>query len=203
MGGRARRRGWPRVGHIPPSPKLEPRRELDPRDKPEDDTGGRAPHVGAVPRRVGRRTAVACSSSAMRPMRRGSSTERRPTHPAGIPVDIEGPAHHKDGLPARGLRAARVRVMAPRSSAGGVPEWLKGTDCKSVGFAYAGSNPAPSTSIVPACVAGLLGQDYNTAGFPGGGHAMAPASKSFNSAADNDGRRSGIVCRRADACAAK
>src|ERR1700730_5799550 len=29
---------------------------------------------------------------------------------------------------------------------GGVPEWLKGTDCKSVGFAYAGSNPAPSTS---------------------------------------------------------
>src|SRR4030081_786237 len=23
---------------------------------------------------------------------------------------------------------------------GGVPEWLKGTDCKSVGFAYAGSN---------------------------------------------------------------
>jgi hypothetical protein len=28
-----------------------------------------------------------------------------------------------------------------------VPEWLKGTDCKSVGFAYAGSNPAPSTSL--------------------------------------------------------
>jgi hypothetical protein len=28
---------------------------------------------------------------------------------------------------------------------GGVPEWLKGTDCKSVGYAYAGSNPAPST----------------------------------------------------------
>jgi hypothetical protein len=28
---------------------------------------------------------------------------------------------------------------------GGVPEWLKGTDCKSVGFAYVGSNPTPST----------------------------------------------------------
>jgi hypothetical protein len=28
---------------------------------------------------------------------------------------------------------------------GEVPEWLKGTDCKSVGFAYAGSNPALST----------------------------------------------------------
>ncbi|CAH1669006.1 hypothetical protein CHELA20_51826 [Hyphomicrobiales bacterium] len=29
--------------------------------------------------------------------------------------------------------------------AGGVPEWLKGTDCKSVGYAYVGSNPTPST----------------------------------------------------------
>ena len=28
---------------------------------------------------------------------------------------------------------------------GEVPEWLKGTDCKSVGYAYAGSNPALST----------------------------------------------------------
>src|SRR5659263_299104 len=28
---------------------------------------------------------------------------------------------------------------------GGVPEWLKGADCKSVGDAYAGSNPASST----------------------------------------------------------
>jgi hypothetical protein len=27
-----------------------------------------------------------------------------------------------------------------------VPEWLKGTDCKSVGIAYVGSNPTPSTS---------------------------------------------------------
>ena len=29
---------------------------------------------------------------------------------------------------------------------GGVPEWLKGTDCKSVGYAYVGSNPTPSTN---------------------------------------------------------
>src|SRR3546814_7101120 len=28
---------------------------------------------------------------------------------------------------------------------GGMPEWLKGTDCKSVGSAYVGSNPTPST----------------------------------------------------------
>jgi len=29
---------------------------------------------------------------------------------------------------------------------GEVPEWLKGTDCKSVGFAYVGSNPTLSTN---------------------------------------------------------
>ena len=29
---------------------------------------------------------------------------------------------------------------------GGVPEWLKGTGCKPVGYAYVGSNPTPSTS---------------------------------------------------------
>ncbi len=28
---------------------------------------------------------------------------------------------------------------------GGVPEWLKGTDCKSVALCYVGSNPTPST----------------------------------------------------------
>ncbi len=28
---------------------------------------------------------------------------------------------------------------------GGVPEWPKGTDCKSVGSAFEGSNPSPST----------------------------------------------------------
>ena len=31
--------------------------------------------------------------------------------------------------------------------AGGVPEWPKGTDCKSVGTAFGGSNPPPSTII--------------------------------------------------------
>ena len=28
---------------------------------------------------------------------------------------------------------------------GGVPEWSKGADCKSVGYAYGGSNPPPPT----------------------------------------------------------
>ncbi len=30
---------------------------------------------------------------------------------------------------------------------GGVPEWSKGTDCKSVGNAFGGSNPPPTTSL--------------------------------------------------------
>ena len=30
---------------------------------------------------------------------------------------------------------------------GGVPEWLKGADCKSVGAAYLGSNPSSPTSL--------------------------------------------------------
>ena len=30
-------------------------------------------------------------------------------------------------------------------SRGGVPEWLKGSDCKSDGSAFGGSNPPPST----------------------------------------------------------
>ncbi len=31
---------------------------------------------------------------------------------------------------------------------GGVPEWPKGTDCKSVSYAFAGSNPASSTNLI-------------------------------------------------------
>src|SRR5262249_42773058 len=38
---------------------------------------------------------------------------------------------------------------------GGVPEWLKGTDCKSVGLAYVGSNPTPSTRTPPHELAGV------------------------------------------------
>ena len=30
---------------------------------------------------------------------------------------------------------------------GSVPEWLMGADCKSAGYAYAGSNPARPTTI--------------------------------------------------------
>lgn len=38
---------------------------------------------------------------------------------------------------------------------GGVPEWPKGSDCKSDGSAFGGSNPPPSTIwIIPSIVAG-------------------------------------------------
>ena len=32
-----------------------------------------------------------------------------------------------------------------KSACGGIPEWPKGTDCKSVSSAFDGSNPSPST----------------------------------------------------------
>ena len=44
--------------------------------------------------------------------------------------------------------------VVPRSSRGWitkygrVPEWPKGTDCKSVSFAFGGSNPPPSTTKI-------------------------------------------------------
>ena len=34
-----------------------------------------------------------------------------------------------------------------KKNSGGVPEWSKGTDCKSVGEAFGGSNPPPTTSL--------------------------------------------------------
>ncbi len=30
---------------------------------------------------------------------------------------------------------------------GGLPEWPKGADCKSAGYAFDGSNPSPSTTL--------------------------------------------------------
>ena len=38
------------------------------------------------------------------------------------------------------------RLSEHAEDRGGVPEWLKGADCKSVGVAYAGSNPASPTN---------------------------------------------------------
>jgi hypothetical protein len=38
-------------------------------------------------------------------------------------------------------------------SRGGVPEWLKGTGCKPVGYAYPGSNPGAPTTRRPRALA--------------------------------------------------
>ncbi len=43
------------------------------------------------------------------------------------------------------LLTAQSNISIIRGSLGGVAEWLKATDCKSVLSEYAGSNPAPST----------------------------------------------------------
>ena len=48
----------------------------------------------------------------------------------------------------KGIRYNRPRSMACPSgtaSYGGVPEWPKGADCKSVAFRFGGSNPPSST----------------------------------------------------------
>ena len=61
-------------------------------------------------------------------------------------VDSMGPCHHNTAIaPALPRGAILFGFRGIDCASGGVPEWLKGTDCKSVGFAYAGSNPAPST----------------------------------------------------------
>jgi hypothetical protein len=46
----------------------------------------------------------------------------------------------------RGVFAWLQSPVNPSDSQGGVPEWLKGTGCKPVGYAYVGSNPTPSTT---------------------------------------------------------
>ncbi len=80
------------------------------------------------------------------------------SHPAGkrdhaaFPIDRKGP--REDNAPkALPNPAGRFRLGLGGSPAGlrrfgEVPEWLKGTDCKSVGYAYAGSKPALSTKPV-------------------------------------------------------
>ena len=70
---------------------------------------------------------------------------------AAFPIDREGPREdNPDEGPAIDRQGAFIWTVGDRpASWGEVPEWLKGTDCKSVGFAYAGSNPALST-ITPS-----------------------------------------------------
>ena len=71
--------------------------------------------------------------------------------------------------PDRPLTALMERRIARLPAPGGVPERSNGTDCKSVGSAFAGSNPAPATgsatapiSTVEAAPSSPLGADAPT-----------------------------------------
>jgi hypothetical protein len=43
--------------------------------------------------------------------------------------------------------AVMLGLVIVQGKRGSVPEWLMGADCKSAGYAYAGSNPARPTSL--------------------------------------------------------
>ena len=45
------------------------------------------------------------------------------------------------------LFSKRCIIMGNCDINGSMPEWLMGADCKSAGYAYAGSNPARPTTI--------------------------------------------------------
>ena len=47
-------------------------------------------------------------------------------------------------------RAVKAQASSGRKSFGGVPERSKGSDCKSDGYAFEGSNPSPTTIICGA-----------------------------------------------------
>ena len=57
---------------------------------------------------------------------------------------------------------------------GRLPEWLKGADCKSVGIAFAGSNPAPPIALNDGwrVVRRLGGQWYEVIEFGAAGVAQ-------------------------------
>ena len=49
--------------------------------------------------------------------------------------------------------AVKAQASSGRKSFGGVPERSKGSDCKSDGYAFEGSNPSPTTIV---CGTGFL-----------------------------------------------
>ena len=77
-----------------------------------------------------------------------------------VAVDSFGRCRHKalrgTAAPAAALRLCLVAWL--RRQYGEVPEWVKGTDCKSVGYAYVGSNPTLSTTAAPEASASPLKQ---------------------------------------------
>ena len=59
-------------------------------------------------------------------------------------------------------------MLVHLAPSGGIPEWPKGTDCKSVGTAFEGSNPSPPTihAHVAQSVEHVLGKDEVVGSIP-------------------------------------
>ncbi len=66
--------------------------------------------------------------------------------------------------PDRPLAVLLDRRIARLPDPGGVPERSNGTDCKSVGSAFAGSNPAPATGLMTAPISTVEGTPSRTLG---------------------------------------
>ena len=65
-------------------------------------------------------------------------------------------------------------------SRGEVPEWPKGADCKSAGYAFEGSNPSLSTNFCFAGIAQLVEREPSKLGVAG----SSPVSRSKSRMAD-------------------
>jgi hypothetical protein len=94
-----------------------------------------------MPDILGRSAARGCRGGSV--IREFSPACRRP-----LPGAIDFHRAHQHNRPGFAHAGGGLLCLnLPAAASGGVPEWLKGTDCKSVGFAYVGSNPTPSTSL--------------------------------------------------------
>ena len=70
---------------------------------------------------------------------------RKTVYDAGIAQQVEQRTCNAK-VPSSILGAGTISQLSG-GSCGGVGEWLKPADCKSVAYGYAGSNPAPSTKL--------------------------------------------------------
>ena len=71
------------------------------------------------------------------------------------------------------LRVGRAGTVPPLQFYGWVPEWPKGTDCKSAGNAFGGSNPPPSMLLWGVSSAG------RASALQAGGHRFEPYTPHF------------------------
>ena len=157
-------------------------REPAPRERPQ---GARRP---AAARARGDRDAL--RPDRLAPVHARGGRPRVQRHARAHPPDRE-PHAEEARVAARGAAAARRGLIdgAPprwgaaniRPSLGGIPERSKGTGCKPVGSAFAGSNPAPTIAIPARTAPDIPGQSRD---FPAlkpetRGHGRTPLSRAF------------------------